>query len=188
MSLFFVQKMLVDPPFKSLIFAAQQFITPGTNAGYVLPVLVFFEMRHTQKERIMRSVCARGRRSFSFARSLSASDIESMMNGEKKSAHNFESLSRFFFPSREGRGMPRVAPDHDAPSRVLDRLGFAAFVLDFPDVCRKKKEKKRRRGGGARERVSFFERERERDALVDPQCHCVFGAAVVSLIFSKIGL
>ena len=111
------------------------------------------EMRRTQKERITRSVCARGRRSFSFARSLSASDIESMMHGKKK-VHTILNLSlASLFPSREGRRMPCVAPDHDAPSRVLDRLGFAAFVLDFPDVCRKK-EKTRRHGGGAKARVS----------------------------------
>ena len=80
--------------------------------------------------------------------------------------------------------MPCVAPDHDAPSRVLDRLGFAAFVLDFPDVCRKKE--KRRHGGGAKAQKRECRFLRERDALVDPR-HCVFGAAFVSLIFSKIG-
>ena len=106
-----------------------------------------FEMRHTQKERIMRSVCARGRRSFSFARSLYASDIESMMNGKKKCT-DFESLSLLFSFEREDECL--VAPDHDAPSRVLNRLGFAAFVLDFPDVCRKK-EKRRNGGASARE-------------------------------------
>ena len=107
------------------------------------------EMRHTQKERIMRSVCARGRRSFSFARSLSASDIESMMNGEKKSAQILNlSLASFALFKREDECL--VAPDHDAPSRVLNRLGFAAFVLDFPDVCRKKEK---RRHGGAKARA-----------------------------------
>ena len=44
MSEFFVQKMLVLPPFRSLIFAFQQLNTPGTNAGYVLPVLLFLLM------------------------------------------------------------------------------------------------------------------------------------------------
>ena len=100
---------------------------------------------------------------------------------EKKSAHNFESLSLLFSFAREDECL--VAPDHDAPSRVLNRLGFAAFVLDFPDVCRKK-EKRRHGGAKAQKRECRF--LRERDALVDPR-HCVFGAAFVSLIFSKIG-
>ena len=43
MSEFFVQKTLVAPPFRSLIFAFQQLNTPGTKAGYVLPVLLFFD-------------------------------------------------------------------------------------------------------------------------------------------------
>ena len=104
-----------------------------------------------------------------------------MMRGEKKSAHNFESLSRFFFPAREGRGMPRVAPDHDAPSRVLDRLGFAAFVLDFPDVCRKK-EKRRHGGGGAKaqKRVSVVFCERETRSSIPV---VVFLALLSSLSF-----
>jgi len=100
---------------------------------------------------------------------------------EKKSAQILN-LSRFFFPSRGKRDA--VAPDHDAPSRVLNRLGFAAFVLDFPDVCRKKD--KRRHGGGAKAQKRECRFLRERDALVDTR-HCVFGAAFVSLIFSKIG-
>ena len=84
-----------------------------------------------------------------------------MMNGEKKSAQILNlSLASFSLFEREDECL--VAPDHDAPSRVLDRLGFAAFVLDFPDVCRKK-EKRRHGGGGAKaqKRVSvvFFERE-----------------------------
>ena len=75
----------------------------------------------------------------------------------KKKCTDFESLSLLFPFEREDECL--VAPDHDAPSRVLNRLGFAAFVLDFPDVCRKKE--KRRNGGGASARVSvvFFERE-----------------------------
>lgn len=136
-------------------------------------------MRHTQKERIMRSVCARGRRSFSFARSLSASDIESMMNGEKKSAQILN-LSRASFALFEREHECLVAPDHDAPSRVLNRLGFAAFVLDFPDVCRKKE--KRRHGGGAKARVSEcrFLRERETRSSIPV---VVFLALLSSLSF-----
>ena len=77
--------------------------------------------------------------------------------------------------------MPCVAPDHDAPSRVLDRLGFAAFVLDFPDVCRKK-EKTRRHGGGAKARVSEcrFLRERETRSSIPV---IVFLALLSSLSF-----
>ena len=71
-----------------------------------------------------------------------------MMNGEKKSAQILNlSLASFSLFEREDECL--VAPDHDAPSRVLNRLGFAAFVLDFPDVCRKK-EKRRHGGGGAK--------------------------------------
>ena len=70
----------------------------------------------------------------------------------KKSAQILNlSLASFALFKREDECL--VAPDHDAPSRVLNRLGFAAFVLDFPDVCRKK-EKTRRHGGGAKARVS----------------------------------
>ena len=145
-------------------------------------------MRRTQKERKNHAVSVRSREAFVVVRAV-AFRVGYRIDDQwkKKSAHNFESRSRFSFPFERGKTI--VAPDHDAPSRVLDRLGFAAFVLDFPDVCRKKKEKKRRRGGGAKARVSEcrFLRERERDALVDPR-RCVFGAAVVSLIFSKIGL
>ncbi len=61
-----------------------------------------------------------------------------MMNGEKKSAQILNlSLASFSLFEREDECL--VAPDHDAPSRVLNRLRFAAFVLDFPDVCRKKR-------------------------------------------------
>jgi len=108
-----------------------------------------------------------------------------MMNGEKKSAQILN-LSRASFALFEREDECLVAPDHDAPSRVLNRLGFAAFVLDFPDVCRKK-EKRRHGGGGAKAQKRECRFLRERDALVDPR-RCVFGAAFVSLIFSKIGL
>ena len=47
-----------------------------------------------------------------------------------------------------------------------------------------KEEEKNDDGARARYEYRF---ERERDALVDPR-RCVFGAAFVSLIFSKIGL
>lgn len=85
-----------------------------------------------------------------------------MMNGEKKSAQILNlSLASFSLFEREDACL--VAPDHDAPSRVLNRLGFAAFVLDFPDVCRKKEKRRHGGGGGAKaqKRVSvvFFERE-----------------------------
>ena len=81
---------------------------------------------------------------------------------EKKKSAQILNLSLASFSLFEREDACLVAPDHDAPSRVLNRLGFAAFVLDFPDVCRKK-EKRRHGGGGAKaqKRVSvvFFERE-----------------------------
>ena len=103
-----------------------------------------------------------------------------MMNGEKKSAQILN-LSRASFALFEREDECLVAPDHDAPSRVLNRLGFAAFVLDFPDVCRKK-EKKRRHGGGAKARVSEcrFLRERETRSSIPV---IVFLALLSSLSF-----
>ena len=85
-----------------------------------------------------------------------------MMNGEKKSAQILNlSLASFSLFEREDECL--VAPDHDAPSRVLNRLGFAAFVLDFPDVCRKKEKRRHGGGGGAKaqKRVSVVFCERE---------------------------
>ena len=100
----------------------------------------------------------------------------------KKKCTDFESLSRFFFPFREGRRFCLVAPDHDAPSRVLNRLGFAAFVLDFPDVCRKKEKRRHGGGGGAKaqKRVSVVFCERETRSSIPV---VVFLALLSSLSF-----
>ena len=78
--------------------------------------------------------------------------------------------------------MPCVAPDHDAPSRVLNRLGFAAFVLDFPDVCRKKEKRRHGGGGGAKaqKRVSVVFCERETRSSIPV---VVFLALLSSLSF-----
>ena len=82
---------------------------------------------------------------------------------EKKKSAQILNLSLASFSLFEREDACLVAPDHDAPSRVLNRLGFAAFVLDFPDVCRKKEKRRHGGGGGAKaqKRVSvvFFERE-----------------------------
>ena len=103
-----------------------------------------------------------------------------MMNGEKKSAQILN-LSRASFSLFEREDECLVAPDHDAPSRVLNRLGFAAFVLDFPDVCRKK-EKRRHGGGGAKaqKRVSVVFCERETRSSIPV---VVFLALLSSLSF-----
>ena len=69
---------------------------------------------------------------------------------EKKKSAQILNLSLASFSLFEREDACLVAPDHDAPSRVLNRLGFAAFVLDFPDVCRKKEKRRHGGGGGAK--------------------------------------